>query len=76
MKNNILKVFVLAALFVNVSTFAFAGPYGQTQGQGTQSTNLESQDFVAPINSSLYLLAGAGIILGAFFFNRKKAINA
>lgn len=83
MKNNILKATLLSAfLFVNLSVFAqFGGDGPSSVNQdgilaetGVESTS-SNENMQAPINSNIYLLAGAGVLVGAYFFNRNKMVK-
>lgn len=82
MKNNILRVCLLVCLFVNA--FAYAEPLDPTatgdtptedtyepESFGTGQENLQGP---VPINSNMYILAAAGVIVGAYFFNKKQLV--
>jgi hypothetical protein len=87
MKNNILKVFVLFVFFCAI-TPAFAlpptgpgstGEYEYNDGTGyavEDSTDGEEAAAGNPIDSKMYLLAGAGILVAGYFFNRNKLVKA
>jgi hypothetical protein len=88
MKSNTLKVLLLSLfLFVNLAAFAEPGDpcCGGGDGPGVtdeqeiledESTGEEEEVAANPINSNIYLLAGAGILVGAFVFNRNKFVKA
>lgn len=88
MKNNILRVCLLVCLFVNA--FAYAEDDGGSSGVDfgevpTENTDVQEGDGTGqefgiaesiPVNSNMYILAAAGVIVGAYFFNKKQLVKA
>jgi hypothetical protein len=91
MKNNILKVFVLFVFFCAITpAFAlppagpgsnneYSGPSGgddfTLEGASAAEQSGADQPF-DPIDSNMLLLAGAGVLVAGYFFNRNKVIKA
>jgi hypothetical protein len=87
MKNNILKVVMLTLfLFVNISVFGQTNggsnsstTYGEFDNITLQSDGAGEEDLVQdglPINSYTYFLGAVGILIGAYFFNKKQLAKA
>lgn len=88
MKNNILKVFVLFVFFC-VITPAFAvlpggpgsgGTYDYDDPNGfaveAESSGEADEANLDPIDNNILLLAGVGILVAGFFFNRNRLVKA
>lgn len=88
MKNNILKVFVLFVFFCAI-TPAFAVLPGGPGSSGTydyddpngfaveaESDGESSAAMQDPIDTNIILLAGVGVLVAGFFFNRNRLVKA
>ncbi|MES2486661.1 MAG: hypothetical protein V4581_12040 [Bacteroidota bacterium] len=68
MKNNSLKNYLLAILFlVNFTAFADTG----SESPGDDSGDNQLEGLEAPINSNILALGIAGILIGAYYFSSK-----